>query len=223
MKIAILTLCKDRVEYTKLFMGSLEKNTHIPFDHYILNQGSTDKTLDYLSHLRNKTVFSLEHNIGINRGYNFLLDKLTCNYDVITLLDNDALIMTNSWLEKCVSVLRPKLLLSPYIEGLVDNRGGINRIGFDSKSNIGITPAIGGICMIGMGKTWQEDIRELEFPTTYHSNMDMSVCFRLYLKGYKFGYKEDVFIQHMDTTSGQKIKYKDYFKLRETIEKRCII
>ena len=226
MKIAVFTLCKNRLEYTKLFMESLEAKTHIPFDHYILDQGSTDGTIKYLSNFKKKSgnlyLFPLPKNIGINRGFNFLLDKIN-NYDVITPLDNDALILTDAWLEKCIGVLRPKLLISPFVEGLIINRGGINRVGYDKESNIGFTPAIGGICMIGLAKTWKEDIGVLEFPTPYHSNMDMTVCFRLYLKGYKFGYKEDVIIRHLDTTLGQEKKYKDYFMLRKTIEKIKII
>jgi len=221
MKVAIMSLVKNRIEYTRRFMKSLEAKTHIPFDHYILDQGSTDKTTEYLSNFKKKAgnlyLFSLPKNIGINRGYNFLLDKIN-NYDIIATLDNDALIITDAWLEKCISVLRPKLLLSPFVEGLIENRGGINRIGYDKTNNIGFTPAIGGICIISLAKTWKEDIKDLDFPTYYHNNMDMDLCFKLSLKGYSFGYVENVYIRHMNN-----IEYKEYNNLRKDFEKKCII
>ena len=217
-----MSLCKNRLEYTKLFMESLEAKTHIPFDHYILDQGSTDGTIKYLTDFKKKVgniyLFTLPKNIGINRGINFLLDKIGKEHDIIIKLDNDALIITDSWLEKCVSVLRPKLLISPFVEGLIENRGGINRIGYDGANNIGFTPAIGGICMIGFAKAWKEDIGVLEYPTFYHAHMDMRVCFKLSLKGYEFGYIENVYIRHMNN-----IEYKEYNNLRKDFEKKCII
>lgn len=209
MKIAIFTLTKDRLELTKQMMASLDKNTHIPFDHYIIDQGSTDGTVEWLKTFTYKLgklyVFPLVKNIGINSGDNFALDKIGMGVDVILKLDNDALIMTDSWLEKCLSVLKPKLIVSPFILGLLENRGGVPRYAYDKKNNLGYTPALGGICMIGHTKAWFEDSGGFPacMPADYHHD-DMEFCAKLRENGYKFAYLESVIIRHIDIESFSK-------------------
>jgi GT2 family glycosyltransferase len=205
MNIAIFTMTMNRLELTKLSMESIDKNTHIPFDHYIIDQGSTDGTLDWLKTFTYKLgklyVFSLPRNIGLNAGDAFAVDKIGKRYDVILKLDNDALIMTDGWLEKCLMVLKPKMLISPFVLGLLDNRGGVPRYTYDKDNNLGYTPALGGICHIGFTKAWFEDSGGFDsslHPDFHHD--DMEFCARLKEAGYKFAYKEDVVIRHLDTT-----------------------
>jgi len=199
-RIAIFTLTKNRIELTKQMLASLYKNTHIPFDHYIIDQGSTDGTVEYLNDFNHQLgklhIFSLNRNIGINSGDNFALDKIGHETDIIVKLDNDALIMTDSWLEQCLAVLKPKMLISPYILGLLVNRGGLPR--YTYKNNLGYTFALGGICMIGYAKAWFEDSGGFPacMPADYHHD-DIEFCGRLREKGYKFAYLESVVIKHI--------------------------
>jgi GT2 family glycosyltransferase len=203
MKVAIFTLTKNRIELTKQTLESIDKNTHIPFDHYIIDQGSTDETLKWLKTFKYKIgnlyVFPLPKNIGINAGDCFALEQIGRNYDVIIKLDNDALIITDSWLEKCLLVLRKKLIISPFILGLLDNRGGIPRYAYDKDKELGFTYALGGICMIGRTKAWFEDSNGFDgrYNPNYHHD-DMEFCDRIRSVGYKFAYKEDVYIKHLD-------------------------
>jgi GT2 family glycosyltransferase len=203
MRVAIYTLTQNRLELTKEMIKSLDDNTHISFDHYIIDQGSTDGTIEWLKTFTYKLgklyIFPLAQNIGINSGDNFALDRIGKKYDVIIKLDNDALIMTDCWLEKCLSVLKPKLLVSPFILGLLDNRGGIPRYAYDKENNLGYTPALGGICLIGQTRAWFKDSGSFptNMPASYHHD-DMEFCARLKNKGYKFVYKEDVIIRHLD-------------------------
>ena len=151
MKIALFTLTKNRFSYTKRTFQSLAKKTHIPYDHFVIDQGSKDKTVKWLNEFHNQLgkvyVYPLAMNIGINRGVNFAIDKIGDKADVVIKIDNDVKIETDGWLEKCLRVLKPKLLLSPYVKGLIDNRGGVNRVGYIPEANIGLTPFIGGICL----------------------------------------------------------------------------
>jgi GT2 family glycosyltransferase len=214
MKIAIFTLCKDRLAYTKLTFQSLKEKTHIPYDHFIIDQESTDGTVEWLKEMTNELgksfVYALPKNIGINRGINFALDRISKEYDVIVKLDNDALIETDGWLEKCLEVLTPKLIISPYVMGLIQNRGGIPRYAFDKERKLGFTFAVGGICQIGLSRAWFEDSGGFDYPVSqYVPDSDISFCKRLTQVGYRFAYKEDVIIHHIDTTAGQLLKYKD--------------
>ena len=224
MKIAILTLTKNRLHYTKRTLESLHNKTHIPYEHYIIDQASTDGTLDYLKKhkdIYNLKIYPLGINIGINRGVNFAIDRISDKTDVILKLDNDVEIETDGWLEKCIKVLDKKFVISPYVKGLIDSRGGVNRYAHIKELDIGLTPFIGGICMIGFRNAWTKDSNGWEFPVPKHAGGDRAFCLKLSLSGYRFGYKEDVVIRHIDTTTRQLEKYKDYFKERQ-IEREVI-
>jgi GT2 family glycosyltransferase len=204
-KVAIYTLTKNRIELTKQTIESLEKNTHMPFDHYIIDQGSTDGTLEWLKNYKYKDanlyVFPLTKNLGINAGDCFALEQIGRDYDVIIKLDNDALIMTDGWLQKCLLVLRKKLIISPYVMGLLNNRGGVPRYAYDQDKELSYAPALGGICLIGRTRAWFEDSNGFDgrYNPDYHHD-DMEFCDRLRSVGYKFAYKENVIIRHLDQT-----------------------
>ena len=189
------------------------------FDHFILDQNSQDKTVKWLNEFTYEQgklyVYPLSTNIGINRGVNFIIDKIGKDYDVIIKIDNDVVFETKGWLEKCLKVLKPKMLISPYVKGLIDNRGGVNRFGYIPELKIGLTPFIGGICMIGLSRAWTKDSNGWEFPVPKHAGGDKAFCEKLSLSGYKFGYVENVCIKHIETTAGQIERYKDYFTLRK--------
>lgn len=215
MKIAIFSLCKNRLLYTKKFLKGLEEKTGLEYDHFIIDQASTDETVEWLENNQRKLkVYPLGKNIGINRGVNFALDRIGNNYDVIVKMDNDAEVITEGWLQKILSVLKKKEVLSPVVLGLVHNRGGVDRYQIDTERGVGLTPFVGGICMVAYRKAW-EDSQGWEYPAPLHAGGDRAFCLNLSLEGYRFGYKEDVFIRHMETTSGQENRFPEYFNLRK--------
>lgn len=223
MKIVLFSLTKNRSDYTKKFLSDLNEKTNFPFDHYFLDQGSTDNTLeilrDFPSVNGSRFVYPLNKNIGINRGVNFLIDRIGKQADIIVKMDNDMEIETPDWLLGCVKVLEKKLVVSPYIKGLIENRGGVNRIG---KLPLGVSevPFLGGMCMIALREAWEIG---WSVPTTLHPNGgDIDFCKKLSLEGYRFGYKEDVVIRHQKTSAGQKEEKEEYFKLRKH-EKETIL
>jgi len=219
MKIALITLTKDRLKYTKKTFKSLKEKTTIPYDHFVLDQNSQDKTVDYLDQFPHRlgdlNVYALTQNIGINRGINFLVERIGDKYDTIVKIDNDVEIETKGWLKKCIGAMSKKMLISPYVKGLIDNRGGVPRYAHIKERNIGLTPFIGGICMIGHRNAWTKDSGGWTYPVPKHAGGDRDFCMKLKLKGYRFGYKEDVIIKHIESTAGQHERYPDYFKLRK--------
>lgn len=218
MKIGIFTLTKDRDYYTKKMLQALNDKTKLPFDHFFIDQGSTDTTLKLLSEFPtnqdcNRFVYPLKKNIGINRAVNFAVDRMK-DYDIIIKYDNDMEAITDGWLYKCLEAMQTNMLLSPYIDGLLENRGGVMRTGEKAPGNISLSYAIGGMVMIGLNKAWTKDSNGWTIPAALHAGGDMDFCYKLSLEGYVFGYKEDVIIKHMDTSLGQMKKYPEYFKLR---------
>ena len=47
-KIAVYTLTRDRIEYTKECFAMLESKAGIEYDHYIVDNGSQDGTVEWL-------------------------------------------------------------------------------------------------------------------------------------------------------------------------------
>ncbi len=124
MKIAVLSLTRDRLPTTKACFATLRETAGCAYDHFVLDQGSTDGTPEWL--LREWTrsdmpqPILLSENIGISAGMNWLLDRIDgLAYDVIVKVDNDCEIATpNTLLDVCKLVDEYGLLLSPQIHGL---------------------------------------------------------------------------------------------------------
>jgi GT2 family glycosyltransferase len=70
MKIAIYTLTRDRIEYTKKCFQSLQENAGYSYDHYIIDNGSKDGTADWLKEGNYTKVIYNPENVGISNGSN---------------------------------------------------------------------------------------------------------------------------------------------------------
>ncbi len=102
MKIAIVMLSYNRVEYTKKTIASYEKQIggKDAFDFFVYDNGSTDGTAEYLKNYNgslNLDVILGKENIGIARGTKLLL-KEKCfgkGYDFIVKVDDDEILPDN--------------------------------------------------------------------------------------------------------------------------------
>lgn len=100
MKLSIITLTYNKLEYTKKFVESLYKYTN-DFELIIVDNGSTDGTVEYLKSLNGiKTIFNSE-NAGFSKGNNQGIEIAEGEY--IGFLNNDILLYPN-WFEECEKV-----------------------------------------------------------------------------------------------------------------------
>ena len=101
MKLSIITLTYNKLEFTKKFLNSLFKYTN-DFELIIIDNGSTDGTIEYLKSLKGnvKPVFNSE-NIGYSKGNNQGIDIAKGEY--VAFLNNDILLCPN-WFEECEKV-----------------------------------------------------------------------------------------------------------------------
>ena len=76
MKVAVLTMARDRLEYTKRSFASLKENAGCRYDHFVLDNGSKDGTWDWLTDKDDLFVVNSDHNVGISAGMNYLLDLI---------------------------------------------------------------------------------------------------------------------------------------------------
>lgn len=232
-RVAVFTLTKDRLAYTKRMFKALDEHTNRNYDHFVVDQGSTDGTVEFLKTRKLKKLILNDTNTGISRGSNQALDLIGDDYDYIMKMDNDAEIMTDNWLAEMVklSVLGDDhAILSPYIEGIRsygnDGLAGMPRIQSVKVlgHTLGLTTHIGGISVLAPASIY----KNFRFNEKDYMSGQQDVSFSAYASqnGYAIAYVEDIKIEHMDTTKGQETKYPEYFKLRQeesrTVYKKVI-
>jgi len=219
-KVAIFTLTKDRLEYTQRMLRSLERFTHIPYDHFVIDNGSTDGTVEFLKSRPGRivdTIFNQE-NKGLSIGWNQALDMIGDDYDFIIKIDNDCEILTDDWLEPILEIMKAfdnKIVMSPYVEGLREHKGGVPRYArkIINGHRIGLTKHLGGIALVAPAEAYGGFRFDEKLPLK--GNQDVTFSASINRLGYLLGYVEDLRVVHMDTTDGQHKKYPNYFKHRE--------
>jgi len=104
MKLSIITLTFNKLEYTKKYIKSLYKYTS-DFELILVDNGSTDGTVEFIKSLpydNIKTIFNSE-NLGFSKGNNQGIEIAEGEY--IGFLNNDILLSPN-WFEECEKVFQ---------------------------------------------------------------------------------------------------------------------
>jgi GT2 family glycosyltransferase len=95
----------NRLNLTKLTLESLYKTTEREFNLVIVDNGSSDGTVEYLKTLKNITLILNSENQGIAVGRNVgLLEADKFKTDYFCTIDNDVELPTG-WLEESITIL----------------------------------------------------------------------------------------------------------------------
>lgn len=116
----ILILTYNGWEYTKQCIDSIKINTKEPHKILVIDNGSTDGTVEELR--KNTTLYHIEnsHNLGFSRGFNLGLMLIDTPYFI---LSNSDVIVTKDWLSRMIKHIKTDknlMLLGPmsnYISG----------------------------------------------------------------------------------------------------------
>lgn len=213
MNVAVITLCRDRLLYSKHCIATLREMAGIHFDHYVLDNGSTDGTrewlLDEFKADRFAKVILVKENVGINRGVNMLLDELEGDYDVVVKIDNDAEITIPFTLADVAQLVDDGYaILSPRILGLNNPPVPIGEFEINGERILQLTH-VGGIFLAAPGWIYKQ-FRHREDAALYGSD-DGDVCVWFRRHGGRVGYVETLSANHFETTSGQHARYPEYF------------
>lgn len=100
MKLSVITLTYNKLEYTKKFISSLFKYTK-DFELIIVDNGSTDGTVEYLKNLKDVKLILNTENVGFSKGNNQGIEIAEGEY--VSFLNNDILLSPN-WFEECEKV-----------------------------------------------------------------------------------------------------------------------
>lgn len=219
IKVAVFSLVKDRWDYTKTCFNSLREKAGYNFDHYIVDQGSTDGVRSWVERDYTHTdMLRNAENVGISLGSNQAIDRIMKeDYDIIIKYDPDCLSLTHGWIKEIVELYKRNMMmcLSPYPEGLRDNPGGAPRINYwkVNKHLIGITNHLGGFCHVAPSSVYKKFRWDDKQPL--HGIQDLELSQWLNKNGYLMGYVEDLRVEHYEGTDGQHKRYPEYFELRK--------
>lgn len=210
-RIAILTMCRDRLIYTKQAIGSLHKNAGLSYDHFIIDNGSTDETENWLDENSKlfKKVIKNKKNLGLHKSFQLFMDSAG-SYDYLMKIDNDCLILCEDLLKELVNIsksLNDSFILSPRIEGIFNQP---ERIGFFNTAThrLGVVNNMGGIAMFIPKKLLQGF--HINPNGIKYKGLDSAIC--AFVKD-KFGiaYVEDMSVMHIENSLGQERRFKQYF------------
>ena len=102
MKLSIITLTYNKLEYTKKYLESLFKYTS-DFELIIVDNGSTDGTVEFLKSIPNIKLILNKENLGFSRGNNQGIEIASGEY--IGFLNNDILLAPN-WFEEIEKIYK---------------------------------------------------------------------------------------------------------------------
>jgi glycosyltransferase involved in cell wall biosynthesis len=211
VNVAVLSLTRDRLEYTKHCFQTLWDNAGIEFDHYVTDQGSTDGTVEWLHANTDATVYAYPENVGIVPALNMMLDDVLAQaeYDVIVKVDNDCELLTPDTLRVvCEAVMDRGAILSPHIHGLRQPPKPTRVV-----SGVSVTDVIGGIFMATPAEVFSSGYRHPRIPTL--DGEDFNLCQWYRARGGYVGYVDGFHANHYETTDGQHARFPDYFARRE--------
>ena len=218
MKVAIFTLTMDRIDYTKKMYKTMKDKAGYNFDWFVVDNGSDDGTQYWLDG-KAKTKYN-KKNVGISKGSNQALDMIGDNYELIIKVDNDCEFITDNWLVELVNFYQSQrnFVLSPRVEGLRDNPGGVPRTQYVyvGEHFLGLAPHLGGICEVAPAKIYKNF--RWEDKDFLHGDQDYVFSQYAVNNGFILAYHENIIVEHIDSTSGQANKYPEYEEAKKKLK-----
>lgn len=206
MKVAVLTLTRDRLQYTKHCFAALAEYAGCDYDHWVLDQGSTDGTQKWLLESDCESVGLSDVNLGITRGMNRLLGELDSGYDVIVKMDNDCeLTQPDTLRDVCRLSLVDGAILSPRIMGLQHPPTAQGEFMISEEVVLDI-PQIGGVFLAAPAHIFNT----FRYDETNDKD-DVQVCWWWRRQGGRCGYVASIEANHYETTTGQWQRFPEYF------------
>lgn len=218
-KVAVFTLTRDRLEYTKRMLKQLKETAGIEYDHFILDNGSQDGSYEWLKEQGLRLVVKSEVNMGLWRGIQYVIDftKNFKRYDYVIKIDNDMEFHQNNWLKDLIEVYDKADfdVLSPFVEGVCNGAGGLERLDYkhipnalDTKGvTIGYVPHVGGACLLSTPDLYYEELPNGFMATGW----DTWFC-----AGLRCGVVEDIHVIH----KGNEEKGNEEYHARQRREEK---
>lgn len=233
---SIIILTYNQLKYTKLCIESIKTWTRSPYELILVDNGSTDGTVEYLKSIDNAKLITNQTNLGFGKGINQGIRAADGDY--ILLLNNDT-IVANNWLEnqlRCIKdqpeigIVGPRTNYAGGVQGEVkgDFRNLDKIMDFSNKFN---QPDPGkwfqvkeivGFCML-IKREVIERIGLFDECFTHGMWEDNDFCRRARNKGFKLYCAGDTFVYHFgsQTILGNNLDMRQIFLMnKEKYEKK---
>jgi GT2 family glycosyltransferase len=194
--ITLMMVTYNRLDYTKRTLEGLKKSVSIPFNLVIVDNGSTDGTIDFLDSLKVEDFIFIKSisiiknkenmGIGIARNQGLAEAKELCTEWYCTI-DNDVE-MPDGWLSECIDILKHNgsfgcvgVNMEPDPYGIVEMNG--RRFQLKPKGNVGTALMVFNSRLIKLLGS---------FNTEYnlYGEEDADFGMRVRVFGFKMGYIE---------------------------------
>ncbi|MCK4257684.1 MAG: glycosyltransferase [Halanaerobiales bacterium] len=223
---SIIIITRDRLSYTKLCIQSiLKKTVYNPYEIIVVDNDSTDGTVEYVTTLKKKNIIHklilLKKNNGAGFAMNRGIEQAKGKYLIRS--DND-MVYNHRWLSALVKALEqiPKSILQVAVFGELVEDG--RRGGFSPENKInGIIIRKVNIGGCNMAFTLDTYLDLGPFPHVMCAE-DGIYCFRAQQKGYIIGQIDNATGTHIDhPLCSLSKRYTDYAQYRieilETLKK----
>lgn len=233
MKIAIFTLCRERLLYTQEFLRLLALNAGCEYDHFILDNGSTDGTREWLmdEYLptcgRSIWLTVQPENVGISKASNICVREILDRgvYDLVVKMDNDLAMRHHGTLAAVANIYATcpeaeRWVLSPRVVG-INRQPRRVRMHELAGHPIGVTAIVGGLFHAVPATIYRHFMGCGGYDETLPKAWGQDDQFADWLarNRYAKGYIEDLEVEHMETTTGQAARYPAYFERKWKEEK----
>lgn len=208
-RVAILSVTRNRLDYTKHCFGKLHELAGHPFDHFVFDNGSDDGTFTWLKTQKLKGAIYSDHNQGVAVPMNQLLDLAGPDYDLYVKFDNDCELTSGDTLAQIVELMDEKLILSPKIEGL-RSPPGVGSV----EGRLGYPAMIGGIFMAVPSWVYVDSGYRYPADSPLWGMDDVNLCNWFANHGGRVAYVMDLIANHYETTDGQWARYPEYFAIK---------
>ena len=235
-KVSIIIVCWNNSQFTKDCIERLYEVTPTGFELIIVNNASTDNTLEVLNKLKEKypdiKIINSEENLGFAKGNNLGLKEVSGEY--ICFLNNDTLPQWG-WLERMVDVMETKedagvvggrlyfsekngkwLIQHAGVEFINGETEHIGRFKEDSMvRGVGIqeVEAVTGACMLVRKEFAKFDE---EYIRGYYEDVDL--CMEVRKAGKKVYINHEAKLIHYEGQSQNIVKQNDKKKFDEVAE-----
>lgn len=232
MKTSIIILTLNKIDLTKSCIESIRRHTSEPYELIIVDNGSTDDTVEYLQNQKDIRAIYNKKNAGFARGCN--QGAAIATGDTLLFLNNDT-VVTENWLRNMLNVLNADELIG--MVGPVSNScNGRQKIhvsyselsGLDEFAHehcqkyAGIsyyTCNLVGFCLLIKKKVWNE-VGPFDERFGIGNFEDDDLCLRVLEAGYMSMIAMDSFVHHVGSATFRTLDIY-YFHLLEENRKKA--
>jgi len=203
-RVAVVTLSWNRLFYTKHCWGTLHEKAGMPFDHFVIDNGSTDGTVEWLK--ENESMFAgiiyNSKNLGIAVARTQSLQFLG-SYDWFIMGPNDVEILTDDFITQMAEfweLTHGKYLFSPRLQGIRRVIPALKtyKIGQFAVEEVGLT---GGCFMALPTRVFKDYVQHMR-----HWRV-RELCRLAKKRGIKNLYLPELKVNHFESTGKQFKRY----------------